>query len=547
MKDLCLIPYYFIQNKLFTDCQSDFIPGDSCVAQLLSFTHEIYKIFDCNPPCDIRGTFLDISKAFDKVWHKSLIFKLKSYGVDDSLLKLIGNYLTGRQQRVVLNGQTSSWKNILAGVPQGSVLGPLLFLVYINDLPNGIESTCKIFADDTSLFSEVKDETSSDTQLNNDLNKISKWAFQWKMFNPDPSKQTIEICFSHKRENKNYSSLMFNDTKVQLATSQKHLRLILDSILDFNEHIDYKIDKCNKIVGIMKRLSLTLSRKSLLTIYKSFVRPVLDYADINYDKPFNESFKRKIEMVQYRAAFAITGAMKGTSRDRLYQELGLESLADRRWSRRLFFFHKITQRLLPSYLQTYHNAVSEGAYLTRSATQNKIEPIPARTKVFENSFFPYCIREWSKLSDKIRNIESINKFKVAIFNFIRPKANSVFNIHDTNGIKLLSRLRLNFSHLNENIFRHSFNNRVDPMCTCGLEPEKTLHYLLRCSLFSTQRLELFNNVFILNPSIKNYSNEKLLNVLLYGSEDFKWNLNKEILKATIKFLKRSERFNDPLF
>ena len=316
------------------------------------------------------------------------------YGVDGSLLKLIGNYLTGRQQRVVLNGQTSSWKNILAGVPQGSVLGPILFLVYINDLPNGIESTCKIFADDTSLFSKVKDETSSDTQLNNDLNKISKWAFQWKMlFNPDPSKQAIEICFSHKSENKNYPSLMFNDTKVQLATNQKHLGLILDSRLDFNEHIDYKINKCNKIIGILKRLSLTLSRKSLLTIYKSFVRPILDYTEIIYDKSFNESFKRKNEMVQYRAALVITGAIKGTSRDRLYQELGLESLANTRWSRRLFFFHKLTQGLLPSYLQTYHNVVSEGAYLTGSTTQNKIKPIPARTKVFENSFFPHCIKE----------------------------------------------------------------------------------------------------------------------------------------------------------
>ena len=167
--------------------------------------------------------------------------------------------------------------------------------------------------------------------------------------------------------------------------------------------------------------------------------------------------------------------------------------------------------------------------------------------MFENSFFPYCIKEWSKLNDKIRNIESVNKFKVTILNFIRPKANSVLDTHDTNGIKLLSRLRLNCSHLSENKFRHNFNDRVDPMCTCGLEPETTLHYLLRCSLFSTQRPELLNNVFILNPSIKNYSNENLLNVLLHGSEDFNWNLNKEILIATIKFLKRSEGFNDPFF
>ena len=141
-----------------------------------------------------------------------------------------------------------------------------------------------------------KDATFSDTQLNNDLNEISKWAFQWKMlFNPDPSKQAIEICSSHKRDNENYPSQVFNDTKVQLANSQKHLGLILDSKLDFNEHIDNKINKCNKIIGIMKRFSLIVSRKSLLTIYKSFVRPNLDHTDIIYDKRFNKSFKKKLK------------------------------------------------------------------------------------------------------------------------------------------------------------------------------------------------------------------------------------------------------------
>ena len=145
-------------------------------------------------------------------------------------------------------------------------------------------------------------------------------------------------------------------------------------------------------------------------------------------------------MVQYKAPLVITGAIKEISGDRLYQELGLESLADRRCSRRFFFFHKVIQGPLPSYLHTFHNVVSEGAYLTRSITQNKIKPIPAITKVLENSFFLYCIKK-SKLNDKIRNTESINKFKVAILNFIKPKGNSVFNIHDTNEIKLLSRLR----------------------------------------------------------------------------------------------------------
>ena len=252
----------------------------------------------------------------------------------------------------------------------------------------------------------------------------------------------------------------------------------------------------------MKRLSLILSRKTLLTTNKSFFRPNVDYTDIIYDKPSNESFKRKIEVAQYKAALVIIGAIKGTFRDRLYEELRLESLSDRRWSCRLFFFYKIIQGLLPSYLQSYHNAVSEGAYLTRSTTQNKMKPIPAKTKVFENSFFPYCIIEWSKLNDKIRSIEPINKFRVTIINFIKPKGNSVFDIHDTNGIKLLSRLRLKFSHLNEDKFRHNFNHTVDPMSSYYLEPETTIDYFLRSNLYSTSRLKLLNNVCILNPSLK---------------------------------------------
>ena len=153
-----------------------------------------------------------------------------------------------------MNGQTSSWKNILAGVPQGSVLGPILFLIYINDLPDGIKSICKIFADDTSLFSKVKDKNCSTVELNNDLKIISNWAFQWKMlFNPDPNKQAVEILFSKKQHEKdNYPPQNFSGDKVQTAISQKHLGLVLDFKLDFNEYISNKINKCNKIINIMK-------------------------------------------------------------------------------------------------------------------------------------------------------------------------------------------------------------------------------------------------------------------------------------------------------
>ena len=155
------------------------------------------------------------------------------------------NYQEDCKQRLVLNGKTSSWKNILAGVPQGSVLSPILFLIYINDLPDGIKSICKIFADVTSLFSKVKDKNCSTVELKNDLKIISNWVIQWKiLLNPDPNKQSVEILFSKKHEKGNYPPLNINGDNLQTAISQKHQGLVLDSKLDFNKHISNKI-KCN--------------------------------------------------------------------------------------------------------------------------------------------------------------------------------------------------------------------------------------------------------------------------------------------------------------
>ena len=326
---------------------------------MLSVTYEIYKCFDCNPPADTRRIFLDISKAFDKVWHEGLIFKLKTHRIDGDLLELLMNYLEDRKQRIGMNGQTSSWKNIgwnewinfflkkhFIRVPQGSVLGHILFQIYVNDLTNEIKSICKIFANDTSLFSKVKDKNCSTLELNNDRKIISNRAIQWKiLFHPEPNKQAVEILFSKNHEKDNYPPLNFNGENVQTAISQKHIGLVLDSKLDFNEHVNNRINKCNKMIDIMKKLSLFLSRKTLLIIYKSFVRPNLDYADMISDKPLNESLKTKTEMIQYRAAVVITGRIKDASRDHLFQEIGLESLADRRWSRKIFFFHKIVDGL----------------------------------------------------------------------------------------------------------------------------------------------------------------------------------------------------------
>ena len=202
------------QNYLISSAQSGFKSGDSCINQLLSITHEIYHSMD--EGYEIRGVFLDISKAFDKVWHKGLVFKLKQNGISGDLLNIFEGFLRNWKQRVVLNGQTFNWENIHAGVPQGSILRPLLFLIYINDLTENLSSNPKFFADDTYLFSVVHDLNISAIEINDNLKKIEAWAHQWKIsFNPDPLKQAQEVIFSQKRNKPHHPDIIVNSNLVK--------------------------------------------------------------------------------------------------------------------------------------------------------------------------------------------------------------------------------------------------------------------------------------------------------------------------------------------
>ena len=169
---------YLEDNKVVSFNQPGFVSGDSFVHQLLSVTHEIYKSFDANPSLEVRDVFLDISKAFDRIWHDAL-YKLKLSGICGRYCNLIQSFLDNRHQTVVLNCRSSKWSLVDTGVPQGTILEPLLFLVYSNDLPQGLRCNAKLFADYTSLFSTISNTAISN--LNEVLLKITRWVYQWKM------------------------------------------------------------------------------------------------------------------------------------------------------------------------------------------------------------------------------------------------------------------------------------------------------------------------------------------------------------------------------
>ena len=236
--------------------------------------------------------------------------------------------------------------------------------------------------------------------------------------------------------------------------------LVLDNKLTFKKHVKDKLNKAYFGVGKIKRLRDILPRDSLVTIYKSFIRPHLDYGDVIYDQPNNDSFSDKIEQLQYKACLAITGAIQGTSRECLYNELGLESLSSRSWCRKLCAIYKLLSTQCPKYLFDIIPS-SERFYNTRKKQRPFFN---CRTDCFKYSFFPNSLSEWSQLAPEIQNSESIVVFKSKLLSFIRPSKRSIFNVNDPEGVKYLTRLRLRFSHLNEHKFRHGFLDILNLLC-----------------------------------------------------------------------------------
>ena len=543
--------YNFLNlNALLTKNQSGFRPGDSTINQLISLVNDIHKSFDKRKSLEVRSVFLDISKAFDKVWHDGLIFKLKQNGISGSLLKLFRNYLYNRKKRVVLNGSVSTFFQIESGVPQGSVLGPLLFLIYINDLEKNIISNVKFFADDTMIFSIVHDPIISATNLNHDLNLVNKWAYQWKMsFNPDPTKQAVEVLFSHKIKEVYHPPLYFNGSAVIRVDSHKHLGLILDSKLTFLNHVNAKIKITTKNLGILRYFRKYLPLNTLDQIYKMFIRPHFDYGDViyhipPYTNPFNRTITLKplmdrIKKIQYHAALAITGTWQGTSRNKLYEELGWESLSDRRWLRRLILLYKIRNNMTPLYLR---NSLPRERIPLYCNTSTSYHEFMCNTNKYMNSFFPDVTKSWNYLGSEFHNSVSLNIFKNKLINLIRPNANSIFKLHDALGIKFLYQLRVGLSPLKCHKKNHNFMDTPDDWCMCLSAPEDTQHFLLKCTLFSVQRGKLIlsvNNLLASTNLLHLIDDYKLF---LYGHHTLSNDTNKNILLSTILYIKDTGRF-----
>jgi hypothetical protein len=316
---------YFKTHNLLTWKNSGFKELDSAMNQLLFITDKIYKALEAGK--EVCLVFLDVSKAFDRVWHAGLLHKIRCLGIEGNLFDWLCNYLKDRKVRAVINGQTPPWEHTNAGVPQGSILGPLLFLVFVNDITDNLESDIHLFADDTSLMEIIENHVTSYPKLNRDLTRLTTWSQKWLVtFNPS---KTVFLQVSRKINQTPKPNLIMNGTRIKEVSSHKHLGLTINQTLTWSDHTSQVVHKAAKCIGLLQRISRDVPRQCLETLYKAMILPIMEYGDIIYDGSADLHLKR-LDNIQRKAALSCTGAYRHTNNDRLLEELGWPSLSKRR-------------------------------------------------------------------------------------------------------------------------------------------------------------------------------------------------------------------------
>ena len=312
------------RHKLFSTKQHGFLSGRSTLLQLLLVLEKWTKALERGEDVDV--VFLDFQKAFDKVPHQRLIDTIKYNGIRGSTEVWIREFLSGRRQRVVVKGSNSTWKDVISGIPQGSVLGPILFIVYINSLPHVvIGSDVYLFADDVKIFKSICHPQDQNT-LQGDIHNMYEWTKDSLLvFNPQKC-SSMTISRHHTEDNQRIYEMNSNQLKV--SSSERDLGVIVDNRLSFEEHIWSKIKKANSIMGIIRRTYTHLDDSTFLLLYKALVRPHIEYANQIWC-PFLRKHIDGIENVQRRATRLLPN-MNGLTYEERLQRLKLPTLAYRR-------------------------------------------------------------------------------------------------------------------------------------------------------------------------------------------------------------------------
>ena len=395
---------HFNRLNILTDAQHGFRPKRSCETQLLVTTHDISQHLNNPKIRQVDAIILDFAKAFDKVPHQRLLAKLDHYGIRGPLLQWLTAFLTNREQRVVLDGCHSSSTQVTSGVPQGTVLGPLLFLSYINDLPLSLSSTTRLFADDSLVYRPIIDRDDC-LRLQQDLHALEQWEAKWQMtFRPD---KCHHIRFSRTHTPIQHSYHLHN-TPLPIVQSHKYLGVHISADLRWNTHTSYIRSRANRALGFMRRNLQKCNTDIKILAYKTLVRPHLEYCDTVWD-PHTLNNINILESTQNKAARWISRDYRHTTSVTLLKHnIKLNTLATRRQIHRQQMLYKITNGLVDIDRESYLHSTNIRS--TRGSHNFKYHTYQANTDIFRSSFFPRSIQEWNHLPSHVVNSPTLATF-----------------------------------------------------------------------------------------------------------------------------------------
>ena len=519
---------HFVSHNLIYCKQSGFLRGHSTVFQLIDIFDQIARSLDDKTvTCMV---FCDISKAFDRVWHQGLLFKLKENGISGNMLKWIESYLSNRTQKVFVRSSMSDVLQVKAGVPQGSVLGPLFFLIYVNDIVNNLLSITRLFADDTSLSCTTSNLSDLEGIVNHDLHQINLWAKRWLVdFNP----QKTEAILFTTQKNVRLPQLYFDNIPVNFVESHKHLGLTLGHDGKWHDHIYNVLKSASKVLGIMRSLKFKVSRKSLNTIYVTHLRPIIEYACVVWDGCALYE-KELLDKIQHEAARIVSGLTRSVSLSNLYNEVKWPSLDIRRQYIKLINMYKIHNGHSPTYLANLLPPTVQQQSSRSLRNGDDYVIVSRRTHLYSRSFLPSAIDLWNSLDINIRNSNTISHFKSNLKRvfFASEKIPQYFFTGNRKSSIIHARLRNNCSDLNSDLFQNHLT--TSPVCSCGMEIENASHYFFKCSKYHIQRLLLFNALRSFHP-LKS-------DTLLHGKQSLNDEENGIIFTEVQRFISATKRF-----
>ena len=398
------ITVHMKENELLSKCQFGFVKGRSTVLQLLKVLDIWTETLD-NGGC-IDVIYCDFMKAFDKVPHSKLIKKIQSYGIKGNLINWIIDLLSHRKQRIRINNIFSNWQEVISGIPQGSVIGPLLFVIFINDLPDVIKNShIFLFADDMKLFNPIYNEDNCNI-LQKDLTSAEKWSETSLLkFHPDKC-CNMRIGRSSIR-NDGYT--MGKDQKtINKAETVKDIGVTFDSSLNFEAHMPEKINKANSMMGIIRRTFEYLDDKCFSTVFKSLVRPHIEYANQVWS-PYLMKHITALEKVQRRATKLIPGYKELDYKERLIR-LKLPTLSYRRLRGDMIEIYKILTGKYDSTVTSNFVTLRDNDSITRGHNL-KIFKERCRLNIRKNSFVYRSTDVWNSLPQSVVDAPSVQSFE----------------------------------------------------------------------------------------------------------------------------------------